>query len=89
MCKQGLVTGVYRRGLNQGRYVLTNKGFERIEYLTEMEKSKGRVEQASHLPDDELRNEVSRLSKRVRELEKENEHLKKLYPKENLNALES
>lgn len=79
LCKQGLVTGVYSRGLNQGRYVLTTKGFERIEYLTEIEKSKGRVEQASQLREDELKNEVGRLSKRVRELERENEHLRTLY----------
>jgi len=43
-----------------------------------VEKSKGLVEQASQSGEDELKNEVSRLSKRMRELETENEHLKKL-----------
>jgi predicted transcriptional regulator len=79
LCKQGLIEPLYARGLNQGRYMLTNKGFERIKYLTEMEKSKGLVEQTSQSREDELKNEVSRLSKRVRELETENEHLRKLY----------
>jgi len=79
LCKQGLIEPLYARGLNQGRYVLTTKGFERIEYLTEMEKSKGLVEQAGQSREDELKNEVNRLSKRVRELETENEHLRKLY----------
>lgn len=77
--KQGLIEPLYTRGLNQGRYVLTNKGLERIKYLTEMGKSKELVEQASQLQEDELKNEVSRLIKRVRELEKENEQLRMLY----------
>lgn len=81
LCKQELITGVYKRGLNQGRYTLTNKGYERIEYLAEMEKSKGSIEHASQLRENELKNEVGRLSKRVRELESENEQLRKLYKK--------
>ena len=74
MCKKGVVKTVYLRGLNQGRYVLTNKGYERIDYLT-------KVEQASQLREDELKNEVSRLSKRLREHKSENEQLRKLYLK--------
>lgn len=69
LCRDGLVEAIYARGLNQGRYALTEKGLARIDYLTE-------VEQASRLREDELKNEVSRLSKRVRDLEKENERLR-------------
>jgi len=72
LSKEGLVSAIYERGLNQGRYVLTEKGDERIEYLT-------KVEQANQLREDELKNEVSRLLKRVKELEKENEQLRKQY----------
>lgn len=72
MCREGLVTAIYVRGLNQGRYVLTERGYARIDYLTE-------VKQASQLQEDELKSEIDRLSERVRELEKENEKLRNLY----------
>ena len=72
LCREGLVTAIYVRGLNQGRYVLTERGYARIDYLTE-------VKQASQLQEDELKSEIDRLSERVRELEKENEKLRNLY----------
>jgi len=75
LCKEGLVTAFYMRGLNQGRYVLTEKGYKRIDYLTE-------VKQGSQLREDELKNEVSRFLKRVRELESENEQLR-MHPTQN------
>ena len=73
LCKEGLVETLYVRGLNQGRYVLTNRGFERLAYLIKNEKSK----QANQLREDEQETKVNRLSQRVRELERENEALGK------------
>ena len=73
LCKEGLVVALYVRGLNQGRYVLTNRGFERLAYLIENEKSK----QANQLREDEQETKVKHLSQRVRELERENEVLGK------------
>lgn len=77
LCKAGLVEPLYRRGLNQGRYLLTNKGIERIKYLTENDKSKQQAEQVSQLQENELENQVRCLSQRVRELERDNEILRK------------
>ncbi len=73
LCKESLVEPLYVRGLNQGRYILTNRGFERLAYLIKNEKSK----QANQLREDEQEIKVNRLSQRVRELERENEALGK------------
>ncbi len=67
LCKEGLVEPLYIRGLNQGRYVLTVRGHERLNYLVENKKGK---------QEDEREDEVNRLSQRVRELEIENEALR-------------
>ncbi len=75
LCKEKLVETLYTRGLNQGRYILTNRGLERLAYLIENEKSK----QGSQLREDEQETKVNRLSQRVRELERENEALGKRY----------
>ena len=72
LCRDGLVTAIYVRGLNQGRYALTEKGDARIRYLT-------KVGQASRLRDESIENEVNRLLKRVNELEKENKQLRVMY----------
>jgi hypothetical protein len=69
LCRDGLVEAIKVRGLNQGRYALTEKGLARIDYLIG-------VEQTSRLREDELMNEVNRLLNKVRDLEKENEQLK-------------
>ncbi len=74
LCKERLVETLYVRGLNQGRYVLTNRGLERLAYLIENEKSK----QVNQLREDEQETKVNRLSQKVRELERENEALGKL-----------
>ena len=71
LCKESLVEPLYVRGLNQGRYILTNRGFERLFYLIENEKSK----QVNQLREDEQETKVKHLSQRVRELEGENEAL--------------
>ena len=73
LCKEGLVETLYARGLNQGRYILTNRGLERLSYLIENEKRK----QVNQLREDEQETKVKRLSQRVRELEGENEALEK------------
>jgi len=75
--KEGLVESLYTRGLNQGRYVLTTRGYERLDYLIENEKSKQQAKQVNQLREDEQENKVKRLSERVRELERENEALRK------------
>jgi hypothetical protein len=72
LCKEGLVSAIYVRGLNQGRYALTEKGAARIDYLT-------KVGQASRLRDESIENEVNLLLKRVSELEKENKQLRMMY----------
>ena len=77
LCKEGLVEALYTRGLNQGRYVLTTRGFERLDYLIKNEKSKQEAKQVNQLREDEQENKVKRLSQRVRELERENEALRK------------
>ena len=73
LCKEGLVSALYVRGLNRGRYILTNRGLERLAYLIENEESK----QVKQLREDEQETKVKRLSQRVRALERENEALGK------------
>jgi len=73
LCKEGLVETLYARGLNQGRYILTNRGLERLSYLMENEKGK----QVNQLREDEQETRFNRLSQRIRELERENEALGK------------
>ena len=77
LCKEGLVESLYTRGLNQGRYVLTTRGSERLDYLIEYEKSKQEAEQENQLREAEQENKTRRLSQRVVELERENEVLRK------------
>lgn len=77
LSKEGLVEALYTRGLNQGRYVLTIKGYERLDYLIKNEKSKQQAKQVNQLREDEQENKVKRLLQRVRELETENETLRK------------
>jgi hypothetical protein len=72
LCRDGLVSAIYVRGLNQGRYALTEKGAARIDYLT-------KIGQASRLREDELMNELNRLLNRVIELERENKQLRMIY----------
>jgi hypothetical protein len=72
LCRDGLVSAIYVRGLNQGRYALTEKGAARIDYLT-------KIGQASRLREDELTKELNRLLNRVIELEKENKQLRMIY----------
>jgi len=75
--KEGLVESLYTRGLNQGRYVLSVRGHERLDYLVEAEERKQQAEKLFQLRENELGNETERLAQRVRELEKENETLRK------------
>lgn len=77
LCKEGLVESLYARGLNQGRYLLTTKGAERLVYLIENEKSEQQAEQINQLREAEQENKTKRLSQRVMELERENEALRK------------
>jgi len=69
--KAGLIEPLYTRGLNQGRYVLSVRGHERLDYLMEAEESKQQAEKLFQLRENELRNKIERLEQRVRELEKE------------------
>jgi hypothetical protein len=63
LCRDGLVSAIYVRGLNQGRYALTERGAARIDYLS-------KIRQASRLREDALMNELNRLLNRVIELER-------------------
>lgn len=77
LCKEGLVESLYAKGLNQGRYLLTTRGSERLDYLIGNEKSKQQAKQVNQLREDEQENKIKRLSQRVKELERENEALRK------------
>ena len=77
LCKEGLVEPLYAKGLNQGRYLLTTRGSERLDYLIGNEKSKQQAKQVNQLREDEQENKIKRLSQRVKELERENEALRK------------
>ena len=74
--KEGLVESLYAKGLNQGRYLLTTRGSERLDYFIENEKSKQQAKQVNHLREDEQESRIKRLSQRVKELERENEALR-------------
>ncbi len=77
LCKEGLVEPLYVKGLNQGRYLLTTRGSDRLDYLIENEKNKQQAKQVNQLREDEQENKIKRLSQRVKELERENEALRK------------
>ena len=57
--------------------MLTTRGFERLDYLIEYEKSKQEAEQENQLREAEQENKTRRLLQRVVELERENEVLRK------------